>query len=137
MTLFTPEQLKTWLRYDADDDFDADSATLAEKVAAGWLSNATGMTVSALEATREETPQVFSWALELGGIAYENPTSMQDDQAGAARTTWRDRRAQILEEARAWAVATAPAPTRMALPRGSFPPAQPWPDPAIRIRGGY
>jgi hypothetical protein len=139
MALFDPEQLKTFLRYAAEDDFDADAATLSEKVVAGWLTGATKRTRADLEAAAiGDAPQVFSWALELGGIAYENPTSMQDDQVGAGRTTWRDRRAQILESAREWAADQGPAGTTATgpLPRGSFPKAQPWPDPPrVRVTG--
>ncbi len=138
MALFTPEQLKTWLRYESEDDFDTAAATLAETVVAGWLTDATKHTPTELATAATTTaPQVFSWAIELGGIAYENPTSMQDDQAGATRTTWRDRRSQILAAAKTWGEETASATSTTGLPRGCFPPARPWPDPP-RVRGmGY
>lgn len=136
MAFFTPAQLKTWLRYESDDDFEPSAAQLAEKVVAGWLSDATKRDRGALEAAAAgDSPQVFSWAIELGGIAYENPTAMQDDQAGGTRTTWRDRRSQILTDARAWGEAQpTESTTTSGLPRGNFPKARPWPDP-IRVRG--
>lgn len=135
MALFQPTQLKTWLRYESDDDFDTGAATLAETVVAGWLTDATELTVTDLEAAATgDAPQVFSWALELGGIAYENPTSMQDDQSGAARTTWRDRRSQILASAKDWAENAASSTSTGGLPRGCFPKAKAWPDQA-RVRG--
>lgn len=134
MTLFDDTQLKNWLRYDDEDDFDAASAGLAEQVVAGWLTDATGLTKTDLEtAAAGDAPQVFSWALELGGIAYENPTSMTDDTTGQTRTAWMDRRSQILAAARGWAGRQPVTGTGTVVPKGCFPAATAWPDPP-RIR---
>lgn len=125
MTLFTPPQLSTWLQYSVEQH----NAQLVEQVVAGWLLEATG-----LPALPDPVPpQVFAWALELGGIAYENPTSMSTDTTADITSSWGDRRSQIFAAARRWAqsvnpadVATPPVPA----PRGSFPPVRHWPDPA-------
>lgn len=129
MAYFTPAQLKTWLRYASEDDFDAAAAELAEQVVAGWLADATETVIDSMN----PPPQMFAWALELGGIAYENPTSMSDDAAGETSTSWMDRRSQILAAARRWA-AKQPSTAAGVLPRGCFPPAQPWPDAAAARR---
>lgn len=128
MAYFTPAQLKTWLHYASDDDFDAEAAELAEQVVAGWLADATETDVDSFDPPK----QMFAWAIELGGIAYENPTSMSDDAAGETRSAWMDRRVQILAAARRWA--SRPSSTGPVLPRGSFPPAQAWPDSTVTPR---
>lgn len=124
MAIFTPEQLRTWLRYDEADYFDAETARLAEQVVTGWLLAEIG-TMPTPEPVAGHP--LFGWALELGGIAYENPTAMQDDQAGETRSVWSDRRAQILASARRWAETTGSA-SGSPKPRGRFPKARPWPD---------
>lgn len=126
MPLFTAEQLRTGLRYEVGDDFDTAGAEHAEKVVAGWLLDATGLT----EFPAPLPPQLWSWAVELGGIYYENPTSLETDASGEVSSAWgMDRRSQILESARAWSLRTygrgqGGAPR----PRGTFPAAGRWPD---------
>ncbi|WP_114202322.1 hypothetical protein [Janibacter anophelis] len=125
MAIFSPSQLRTWLRYDEDEVFDEATATLVEQVVTGWL-------VAEIGALPEPTPQqghpLFGWALELGGIAYENPTSMTSDTAGETNSSWADRRLQVLAAARRWAEANGTTGTTRPLPRGSFPTARPWPE---------
>ena len=128
-TFITPQRLTTFLRYPASDPVTQDSADLAEEVALGWLS---GVTQVEDWQSHTEDPVVKAWVLELAGIAYENPTSMTQDQAGEVQSAWqRDRRSQILDAAAAWAARKGLlADTTATLSRGSFPPAQPWPDQA-------
>lgn len=125
MAIFSPAQLRTWLRYDEADVFDETTATLVEQVVTGWLLAEIG-TLPDPEPTAGHP--LFGWALELGGIAYENPTAMSDDQSGETRSAWADRRLQILAAARRWAEAHGTTGTTAALPQGSFPKARPWPD---------
>jgi hypothetical protein len=120
MALFTPAELREWLQY---EEINNDSAVMVERVVAGWLLSATGR--EDLDSSNDA--RVFAWAVELGGIAYENPTSMTDDSSGSTSSSWADRRAQILAQAREWALQQAPAASGQ-LPRWSFPQAQPWPD---------
>lgn len=122
MPLFTLDDLEHWLRYDVD----VTGHAIVEKVVTGWIFDATGWTAS----PDPLPPQVFSWALELGGIAYENPTSQSDDQTDLVRSAWRDRRSQILAEIRTWSQANGTAVGAIPLPRGSFPTSCPFPDPA-------
>ena len=120
--LFTPEDLGNWLQYSVRQT----SAVLAEHVAAGWLKDA--MNVLELPAAPKGS-SLFAWALELGGIAYENPLSLASGSLGDEASTYdRTRRERIL--AAAASAASASAGRRG--PRGSFPPALPWPDPAER-----
>jgi hypothetical protein len=120
--LFSKDDLEHWLRYDVEEA----GYTIVEKVVTGWVFQATGWT-----AVPDPLPSpVFSWALELGGIGYENPTSQADDQTDLVRSSWRDRRSQILAELRAWAQSNGTAAGAIPLPRGSFPRPCSFPDPA-------
>lgn len=121
MPLFTKDDLEHWLRYDVDDA----GYTIVEKVVTGWVFQATEWTA----VPDPLPPQVFSWALELGGIGYENPTSQSDDQTDLVRSAWRDRRSQILAEIRTWARSNGSAASGSPAPRGRFPGALPYPDP--------
>lgn len=123
MALFTAEQLTSWLQY--EETIAAATHEVIEKVVTGWVLAATGWS----EIPDPLPGQVFSWSLELGGIAYENPTDQQYDSTALVQSSWRDRRTQILAELTLWAKAngtTGHAPT---LPRGRFPAAAPYPDP--------
>lgn len=125
MAIFEPAQLRTWLRYDEAEVFDEATAALVEQVVTGWLLAEIG---TLPDPAPTQGHPLFGWALELGGIAYENPTAMTDDQAGETRSAWADRRLQILAAARRWAEANGTTGTARPLPRGSFPRAKPWPD---------
>lgn len=123
MALFTNEELEAWLQYRVN----APTAAIVEQVVAGWLSSATNL--ASLPA--EPPPALKAWAIELAGIAYENPTSMSDDQTEQLRSAWMDRRRQILLDVREWAKTLSPVEVSAGpLPKGSFPPASPWPQPA-------
>lgn len=129
--IITPQKLTTFLRYPDDDPVSQDSTDLAEEVALGWLSEATGIDDWSDPYGPARAAAVRSWVLELAAIAYENPTSMTQDSSGEVQSSWADRRKQILEAAERWALSRGlknPG-TALALSRGSFPPAQPWPDP--------
>lgn len=123
MAFFDADKLRRFLRYPADQPIHADDAQLAEEVAAGWLSEPIGRDPREIE---NPPPAIVSWMIELAGIAYENPTSMETDTSQDTSSGWRDRRAQILASARAWAREQAGNTRTVALPKGSFPPAQPW-----------
>lgn len=97
--MITADELRRFLRYPADQPVDAEDAALAEQVAIGWLSEPTGV-----ETWTTPVPAIVkTWVLELAGIAYENPTSMESDTALDTSSSWRDRRSQILSAARSWA----------------------------------
>lgn len=136
MTLFTPTELKKWLHYADEADFVDEDAQLAEQVVAGWLADAADVDDVA-ELIEGDTPssRVKAWAIELGGIAYENPTSMSSDQADEVGSSWQvDRRSQILGNVRAWARNRPGVGTPAAVPKGRFPSAPPWPDPLAARR---
>ena len=130
MALFHPDQLKKWLHYAQESDFDASEAQLAEQVVAGWLCDAIDVdSLEELGAAVTGSPRFQAWAIELGGIAYENPTSMSQDGAAEVSSQWQlDRRRQILEGVRSWARNRAGAVSGVLAPRGRFPAPAPWPD---------
>lgn len=130
MTLFTPDELKQWLHYADESDFAADDAALAEQVVAGWLSDAIDVDdLDTLGAELLGSKRFKAWAIELGGIAYENPTSMSQDGAAEISSQWQlDRRRQILDNVRAWAASRPGSTSTVPMPRGRFPKPAPWPD---------
>lgn len=125
MAICEPTDLRDFLRYDEDDVFVEKTATLAIKVATGWLT----VEVGTIPPTVDDSSPLYAWCLELAGIAYENPTSMSTDQAGETSSAWADRRLQILTTARRWAAEQGSGPvSSVPAPRGTFPPAPSWPD---------
>lgn len=129
MTLFTAAQLENWLHY-AAGTISADELTATETVVTGWLLDA---------AELEDLPSPLNsrwqaWALELGGIAFENPTSMTNDTTLDQQTSWyARRREEILERVKKWSQ-TQDGASGSPRPRGCFPAAQPWPEPLPRNR---
>lgn len=126
MTLFSAEQLSAWLHYDVDPV----SCEQAEAVVTGWLLDI--LEADYLPSITPGDP-LYGWALELGGIAYENPTSMTSETSGEESTSWSVvRRAQVLDAVRSWRARTQGASSVAGLPRGRFPSAEPYPDPIRR-----
>ena len=99
--LFSLEEFASYMQQDVDTS----SATVARRVASGWLKSATGLS----DWTVPVDDQLFGWGLELAAIAYRNP-------AGAASESIDDysvshdasKRAEILAAATAWAGAGSP-----------------------------
>lgn len=117
--LFDADDLTNWLG--RSTPITDTKAIVVEQVVWGWLTTVLGV------ATRPEpvTASVFSWALELGGIAHENPAGLSVEQLGPAQRQFSaERRGEILAEA------AAGGSTSVGSPRGSFPPARCYPDPA-------
>lgn len=127
MPLFTAEQLTSWLQYATATS----SVTTAEAVVKGWLL--TALELDELPTSWSESPgsRTHSWALELGGIAYENPTSMTSETNAEETSAWSMvRRREILEHVRTWGRGLASSThTDPTVPRSSFPPSACWPDP--------
>lgn len=119
MILFTATDLSGLLRKTVTEA----SATLVEKVVWGWLKPILG------SATRPNPvpDELFSWAIELGAIAYENPSGLSRKQIGPFTEDYSaERRAEILAEVAGSSLAAAGrAPLA---PRGSFPEAACYPD---------
>lgn len=117
--LFDAADLGDWLHCTVTDE----AAIAAERVVWGWLKPVLGLT----ERPTPVSEELFSWAIELGGIAHENPDGKSYYQLADERTGYSaERRQQILEEAATGGI----APGGVAKPVGSFPKAQCWPDPA-------
>lgn len=97
----------------------------ARRMAAGWLSSATGLT-----AWPNPVPDdLWGWAVELAGLIYDNPARWSNDTTGGTATGYeRGARDTILDAARARYGPAASLGSGNA-PLGCFPPAQPWPDP--------
>lgn len=120
MPIVTKAALESWLRYAVPDDL-----TALETVVTGWLLEATGW--PALPDPLPPTLQ--AWALELAGIAHENPTGLQQDTSGATSATW-ESKDRVLARVQAWAegrTSTGDLVPAVPAPRGVFPPAPTWP----------
>lgn len=91
--LFEPQELEDFLQ---QGPLVEASVLIARRVATGWLRDATQ-----LADWPEPVPEaLFSWALELAGLAYNNPESLAVDQAGGVASTYdRQRRKEILDAA--------------------------------------
>jgi len=119
--LFTVADLGDWLHKPVTEP----ATVMAERVVWGWLRPI----LEATERPAEQSAELFSWAIELGGIAHENPAGLSSKQIGPFQEQYSaERREEILAE-----VATGGQPAASALaPRGRFPKARRYPDPAER-----
>lgn len=125
MTLITAPDLSAWMGRQVD----LDRATVAIEIAEGWLLDATRLDPWPDPTTGTVPPDLRAWCIELSALAYvNNPRQMIQRQAGGVITAWANdalsQRRTILADARARYNAVG-------MPRGSFPDAQSWPDPAI------
>jgi len=90
--LFTIEEFASYVQQDVDTS----SATVARRVASGWLMSATGLTAFDVVDDR-----LFGWALELAAIAFRNPDGAAAESTDDHNVTWdRQRRKDILTEVR-------------------------------------
>lgn len=122
MTLFTESDLSDFL----SKDISVDQAAVAERVVWGWLKPILGWADQP-----DETPdELFSWALQLGAIACENPSGLSVKEIGPFRDEYsEERRLAILAEVRNSGLGD-PAAAAANQPLGDFPDALPYPDPA-------
>lgn len=121
--LFSQADLENWLQYE-EGGIDAGQHAVVERVVRGWVLSATEWAE-----IPDPLPEIVaSWALELGGVAFENPTDQSSEMTVNVQSAWRDRKSQILAELKLWArnndTLTRPGPR----PRGRFPAALPYPD---------
>lgn len=91
--LFDLADLKSWLKV---PQIDTEEFARVLRAVNGWLQDATDLTV-----WPDPVPDyLWAWAIELAGIAYDNPTANASESTGGVSTTKdRARRAQILEAA--------------------------------------
>ena len=133
MPLFTAKDLSDFLQYPVEDA----TAAIDERVVSGWLAEE-GLTYTGSDTVPD---QVFSWALELGAIVHENPTSSTTDQTAGQMQAWSTTRVPtILLSVRRYAerLGLAPVATEaVPAPVGRFPGARPLPDPAERPAPRY
>lgn len=120
--LFDTDKLTQWLGFVVTEE----RAVVVEQVVWGWLRP-----ILAADARPDPVPpELFSWALELGAIAHENPAGLSSKQFGdVAEAYSAERRDEILEAVAESALGSGGATSRLS-PRGSFPPARCYPDPA-------
>lgn len=98
----------------------ADEAAMVERIVWGWLKPVLGLS----ERPATVPDEVFSWAIELGAIARENPAGLSSEQLGSSQRAFSaERRSEILQSASAHGSTTAGL-----TPRGCFPPALAYPD---------
>ncbi|MGI8682068.1 MAG: hypothetical protein ACR2JO_08055 [Mycobacteriales bacterium] len=114
--LFTAAELSDFLHGPVTPE----AAVSVERVVWGWLKPVLGVS-----ARPDPVPaEVWSWAIELGAIAHENPAGLTLYQLGTERSQFSaERRGAILAEASDEGVSGSGSP------RGSFPPPLAWPDP--------
>lgn len=118
--LFTSTELSDWTQ----SEISSGTALLRERVVWGWLKPVLGLDKRP-DAVSEE---LFAWAIELGGIAHENPSGKSSYQLGEEQTQYSaERRQEILDEA---AGSVGGDTSKNGLSVSSFPEAQPYPDPA-------
>jgi hypothetical protein len=90
--LFTIPEFASYLQQDVDTS----SATVARRVANGWLLSATGLS----DWTVPVADMLFGWGLELAAIAFRNPDGVSSEGVDDHNVTWdRLRRAEILKAA--------------------------------------
>lgn len=118
--LFTASDLTTWLR--KQSPISEESAAMTEQVVWGWLKPALGLP----DRPSPVPAEVFSWAIELGAIAHENPAGLSSQQLGNSQKQFSaERREQILERA-----GRGTETSSGLSPRGNFPSAPAYPDSA-------
>lgn len=104
----------------------AGEATAVEAVVWGWLRPILNVT----ERPDPVSPELFSWALELGAIFRTNPAGLTEKQLGPFQEQYSsERRDEILRTAAGGGTTAPGAPLA---PIGSFPSARAYPDPAER-----
>lgn len=119
--LFTPTDLTDHLG--SPSPISTERAQSAERLVWGWLKPILGLTDRPFPVPDE----VFSWAIELGGIAHENPTGLTSKQLGPGQQHFSlERRTEILREALLGGL-----PTSSPAPVGCFPAPLAYPDPAF------
>jgi hypothetical protein len=90
--LFTIAEFASYIQQDVDTS----SATVARRVASGWLLSATGLT----DFPTPISDSLFGWGLELAAIAFRNPEGVASESIDDHSVTWdRLRRADILKQA--------------------------------------
>lgn len=105
--LFTISEFASYLQQDVDTS----SATVARRVASGWLKSATGLTDFAAPVD----DQLFGWGLELAAIAFRNPAGASNESLDDYAVGYdAERRAAIL-------AAAASAYSGAGVPLYSFP----------------
>lgn len=110
--LFTAADLGDLLQKTVTDT----AAAAAETLVWGWLRPVLGLA----ERPNPVSEEVFSWAIELGAIAHENPAGFESYQLGQERIQFSaERRTAILIEA-----GGVPGGQETG-PIGSFPPPLP------------
>lgn len=91
--LFTIDEFASYIQQEVDTS----SATVARRVASGWLLAATGLSTL----PDPVTDQLFAWAIELAAIAWRNPDGAASESTDDHSVTWdRARRADILTAAK-------------------------------------
>lgn len=116
--LFEPSELGDYLQKQVSTA----AAVTAERVAWGWLKPILKLS----ERPDTVSEELFSWAIELGAIAHENPAGLESWWLGDERQVFSaERRRELLQE-----IADGGIPGSSAAPRGSFPDPKAWPDPA-------
>lgn len=118
--LFAAGDLADWLHQPVSGE----AAVATERVVWGWLRPLLKLD----ERPANPSDELISWATELGGIAYVNPEGLASYALESEKSDYSsERRDEILRTAAGGGVT---APGAAVSPRGSFPSAYCYPDPA-------
>lgn len=99
------------------------AAALGERMVWGWLQPFLGP-----DRPEELTDQQFSWAIQLGAIAHENPAGLSSRQVGSVSEQYSAEARQAILDA----VESSVSGGNPGSPRGRFPRPKAYPDPAER-----
>lgn len=117
MTLFDENDLTEWL----GKQVTGQRAASVERVVWGWLKPILGLA----ERPDPVPDEMFSWAVELGGIAHENPKGLSSRDLGPYSEQFStERRKEILDDVRN----SLPSGGASLKPTGSFPEPLDYPD---------
>lgn len=95
--LVNTEDLRVYLQIDAED-YLLDTAEIAVQLADGWLESVTPFVLAWPSPRRND---LWAWALELAGMAYDNPEGMSLHTTGGTTSGWmQGRRQEILAAAK-------------------------------------
>jgi hypothetical protein len=101
--LFTLSEFASYMQQDVDTS----SATVARRVAAGWLLSATRLT----DFTLPVSDQLFAWGLELAAIAFRNPDGASSESIDDHSVSWDMARREAILKAASASYGGAGSPT--------------------------
>lgn len=117
--LFELDRLPSWLQI---PEVDTETAAVVRRKVTADVLDAAGLDVAP-----DPVPDfLWSAAVELAAVYYPNPQGLERESEGAVSVVYGPRAAEILARVRSWGARTRAT----MIPRGAFPDALSYPDPA-------